>query len=76
MDSVTAHKRAEEIRGQIAAAEELLRALKAQLEAVEAAGRKSQQQQQQRPWKWPLQAQEYERYSRQLVLPSVGIQGP
>lgn len=26
-------------------------------------------------WKWPLSAQEYDRYGRQLVLPNVGIQG-
>lgn len=26
-------------------------------------------------WKWPLSAEEYERYGRQLILPSVGIHG-
>lgn len=26
-------------------------------------------------WKWPLSAQEYDRYGRQLVLPNVGIHG-
>lgn len=26
-------------------------------------------------WKWPLSAQEYDRYGRQLILPNVGIHG-
>ncbi|ROV90472.1 hypothetical protein VSDG_08445 [Cytospora chrysosperma] len=26
-------------------------------------------------WKWPLSAEEYDRYGRQLILPNIGIQG-
>ncbi|KAJ2900503.1 molybdenum cofactor biosynthetic protein [Zalerion maritima] len=26
-------------------------------------------------WKWPLSAEEYERYGRQLIIPSVGVEG-
>lgn len=26
-------------------------------------------------WRWPLSAQEYDRYGRQLILPNVGIHG-
>ncbi|KAI9903756.1 hypothetical protein N3K66_000285 [Trichothecium roseum] len=25
------------------------------------------------PWKWPLQAEEYERYSRQMIVPNMGL---
>ncbi|SPN96620.1 related to molybdenum cofactor biosynthetic protein [Cephalotrichum gorgonifer] len=27
------------------------------------------------PWKWPLSADEYERYARQLIIPQVGVPG-
>lgn len=26
-------------------------------------------------WKWPLEAHEYERYSRQMIVPNFGLQG-
>ena len=26
-------------------------------------------------WKWPLRADEYERYGRQLLIPEVGVKG-
>lgn len=26
-------------------------------------------------WKWPLRPEEYERYGRQLIIPSVGVEG-
>lgn len=28
-----------------------------------------------RNWKWPLREDEYERYGRQLIIPSIGIKG-
>ncbi|PKS06292.1 hypothetical protein jhhlp_007040 [Lomentospora prolificans] len=27
------------------------------------------------PWKWPLEAVDYERYARQLIIPQVGVHG-
>ena len=27
------------------------------------------------PWKWPLSAEEYERYARQLIIAQVGVPG-
>lgn len=76
----TARKSAEQLRVQIAKAEEELKSLREQLAHTEA------QEQQQRAdtastdtngtsWKWPLDADEYDRYGRQLILPIVGIQG-
>lgn len=75
----TADVRAQQLRAQIAKAEEELKILKEQLAQAEA-------QHQDREteaaaaingstWKWPLQAEEYDRYGRQLILPNVGIQG-
>lgn len=26
-------------------------------------------------WQWPLEAEEYKRYGRQLILPDIGLQG-
>ncbi|KAI3397643.1 hypothetical protein diail_10514 [Diaporthe ilicicola] len=72
----TAGKSAQQLREQIAKAEEELRNLREQLAQAEA-----QEQKYCSPntggsiWKWPLSADEYDRYGRQLILPSVGIQG-
>jgi hypothetical protein len=84
MDSAT--QSADALRRQIAATEEELRKLKTQLATVEAneningvekslqglevddAGLVTQ-------GKWPLSAEEYKRYGRQMIVPSVGIQG-
>lgn len=76
----TARKSAQQLREQIAKAEEELRSLREQLAQAEvyeqaheaestAAGVNGA------AWKWPLKAEEYERYGRQLILPNVGIQG-
>ncbi|KAK2611622.1 hypothetical protein N8I77_004953 [Diaporthe amygdali] len=76
----TAGKSAEQLRVQIAKAEEELKSLREQLAHTEA------QEQQQKAvtastytngtsWKWPLDADEYDRYGRQLILPIVGIHG-
>jgi len=84
MDSAT--QSADSLRKQIAATEEELKRLKAQLASVEAydstngvqkslqgleigdAGPVTQ-------GKWPLSAEEYKRYGRQMIVPSIGIQG-
>lgn len=75
-----------ELREQIARAEAALKALKDQLATAESgvSTHFSSQHVTQDPvetgkgvkqWKWPLEADEYERYGRQLILPSVGVDG-
>jgi adenylyltransferase/sulfurtransferase len=77
---------AQELREQIARAEAELKALKEQLADAESDGnaRVGSEHVTQTPvetglgdrqWKWPLKADEYERYGRQLILPSVGVEG-
>lgn len=76
----TARKSAQQLREQIAQAEEELRGLREQLAQAEA---NEQDQEAQTTaasangsaWKWPLKAEEYDRYGRQLILPKIGIQG-
>ncbi|PSR92264.1 hypothetical protein BD289DRAFT_472967 [Coniella lustricola] len=83
--------RAAQLRERICKAENELQALKEQLAEVEAAEEANeglqlqaelqdksateQSSEAEAAWKWPLEAQEYERYGRQLILPHVGIQG-
>lgn len=69
------------LRQQITRAEKELATLKAKLEEVEASsngpatlGGKDVDITS-ATWKWPLREEEYARYGRQLILPSVGIQG-
>ncbi|KAF6804312.1 molybdenum cofactor biosynthetic protein [Colletotrichum sojae] len=64
--------RLEDLRRQVAEAEKELQNLKEQLATAEneEAARDSAT-----PWKWPLQANEYERYGRQLIIPAVGVKG-
>jgi adenylyltransferase/sulfurtransferase len=84
MDSAT--QSADSLGKQIAATGQKLKRLKAQLASVEAhdgtngvekslqslevddAGPVTQ-------GKWPLSAEEYKRYGRQMIVPSIGIQG-
>lgn len=75
-----ARKSAQQLREQITKAEEELRNLREQLAQAEAYER--DQEPEAVPlradgsaWKWPLKADEYDRYGRQLILPNVGIQG-
>lgn len=76
----TARQSAQQLREQIAKAEEELRNLREQLAQAEA---HEQEQGAENgtastsgsTWKWPLKAEEYDRYGRQLILPNVGIQG-
>jgi hypothetical protein len=84
MDSAT--QSADALRRQIAATEEELKRLKAQLASVEAHdGTNGVEKSLQdldvddaspvTHGKWPLSADEYKRYGRQMIVPSIGIQG-
>ncbi|KUJ22686.1 uncharacterized protein LY89DRAFT_636901 [Mollisia scopiformis] len=81
MDSAT--KTAERLRIQIAATEEQLKNLKGQLADLEAQslGNSFQNvsvQEELDPVtheKWPLAAEDYKRYGRQMIVPNIGIQG-
>lgn len=64
----TANEGAEAIRRKIAATETELEKLKAKLASLES-------KEQNDNWKWPLSPEEYKRYGRQIVVPSIGIQG-
>ncbi|KAI6351549.1 Urmylation protein [Pyricularia grisea] len=77
-----ADKSAEELRAQIAECEATLQSLKEQLAAAEAAktppysgSTETDRGSISSSWKWPLAEAEYDRYGRQLILPTVGIQG-
>lgn len=77
-----AKKRAEKLQKQIFEAEEELRILKEQLAQVNKAEQRSgpvsdptAEEDGTPAWKWPLTAEEYDRYGRQLILPNVGIHG-
>jgi adenylyltransferase and sulfurtransferase len=78
----TAGKSAQQLREQVAKAEEELKSLKEQLaqaeaqeQETEAAAAASSGSIDGSTWKWPLKAEEYDRYARQLILPAVGIKG-
>lgn len=80
MDAAT-HS-ADALRKQIAATEEELRKLKEQLVAVEAQELKNLNglslndgPHPVTQGKWPLSAEEYKRYGRQMIVPNIGIQG-
>ncbi|EPE04223.1 molybdenum cofactor biosynthetic protein [Ophiostoma piceae UAMH 11346] len=66
-----------DLRRRIAAAEAGLQGLRDQLARAEAEERKREQdeQTQDKSRKWPLEADEYDRYARQLILPGVGVAG-
>ncbi|KAI8632525.1 adenylyltransferase [Xylariaceae sp. FL1651] len=69
----------EQLREQISRTEEELRQLKAQLAELEEEKRSQDAQGHPTPtlsgWKWPLKEEDYARYGRQLILPSLGIKG-
>lgn len=77
MNSATAS--AESLRKQIAATEDELKRLKEQLACVEAQdGLEGLHLASDDPVierKWPLSAEEYRRYGRQMIVPSIGIDG-
>ncbi|KAF5625110.1 molybdenum cofactor biosynthetic enzyme [Fusarium sp. NRRL 25303] len=63
-------KEVDVLRREIAKREVELADLRSQLAAAESQARESQE-----PWKWPLDSHEYERYSRQMIVPNFGLQG-
>lgn len=80
MDAATLS--ADALRKQIAATEEDLRRLKEQLASVEAQtveksldGLALREPSPVTKGKWPLSAEEYRRYGRQMIVPDIGIQG-
>lgn len=62
----------EKLRNEIKQREEELAALKEQLAVEEAAAKGSDGGM---DWKWPLPQEDYTRYSRQMIVPSFGLQG-
>jgi adenylyltransferase and sulfurtransferase len=79
MDAAT--EKVAALKRQIANVEKDLEALRAQLQELEASTPVLDQDDTKAnftsrvSWKWPLEEEEYARYGRQLVLPSIGIQG-
>lgn len=82
MDAVNASAQA--LRNQIAGTEAQLEKLKNELARVEASAAaqdlhdlqlKDNPVTQKKDEKWPLSEEEYKRYGRQMIVPSVGIQG-
>ncbi|KAK5635494.1 hypothetical protein RRF57_011206 [Xylaria bambusicola] len=62
----------ERLKAQIVKTEVELQQLKTQLAELEASPSEEVAPQ---GWRWPLKEEEYARYGRQLILPSVGIKG-
>lgn len=62
----------DKLRKEIAKREVELADLRSQLSAAESEARKTQTEE---SWKWPLNNHEYERYSRQMIVPNFGLQG-
>lgn len=60
----------DQLRKEITKREAELADLRSQLAAAEAEERESKQ-----AWKWPLDTHEYERYSRQMIVPKFGLEG-
>lgn len=58
------------LRREIAKREVELADLRSQLAVAESEAREGKE-----AWKWPLDNHEYERYSRQMIVPSFGLQG-
>jgi adenylyltransferase/sulfurtransferase len=64
------------LRRVIAQRESELADLKSQLAVAESQKRETEHSADaQKDWKWPLKEDEYERYSRQMIVPNFGLQG-
>lgn len=64
------------LRAQIAATEAQLAGLKRELQVAEQAALNSQSQHTDtEESRWPLLAEEYRRYGRQMIVPQLGVQG-
>jgi adenylyltransferase/sulfurtransferase len=64
--------RVDELRAKVTAAEAQLQQLRAELAEAEALEKDAEHP---ANWNWPLSEGEYERYGRQLIIPTVGIKG-
>ncbi|KAM0269437.1 hypothetical protein ACHAQH_009726 [Verticillium albo-atrum] len=62
------------LRKEVEDAENELKALKEELAEAELEADSQQKATADSTWRWPLTAGEYERYGRQLIIPTVGIQ--
>ncbi|KAK6698168.1 hypothetical protein SNK05_011016 [Fusarium graminearum] len=62
----------DKLRSEIEKREVELADLRSQLAAAESAARETETKE---SWKWPLDNHEYERYSRQMIVPNFGLQG-
>ena len=71
----TAGKTVKELEADIARVETELQGLNAQLAEARKREHEAESASAQKPWKWPLKADEYDRYARQLILPTIGIEG-
>lgn len=65
----------EALNSLIASKEQELARLKKQLVEAEGADKRASEQAQETPWRWPLKAEEYDRYGRQIILPGFGTDG-
>ncbi|KAI1813381.1 adenylyltransferase [Poronia punctata] len=77
----TSARKIQQLKAQISTREKELQQLKTELAELELPDQPSRtgttESRSTAPpgWKWPLKEEEYARYGRQLILPSVGIQG-
>lgn len=62
--------RIEQLEIEISRREDELSKLRSELAAEQLASESSREN-----WKWPLQQHEYERYSRQMIVPNFGVEG-
>lgn len=66
----------EHLRNEIAQREAELADLRARLAAEEKLRcAESETKQSDEEWKWPLEEHDYQRYSRQMIVPNFGLQG-
>lgn len=76
-----ASESAEVLRKQITSTEEELRRLKSRVAALEKSKANTEQQNVETfetnnaHYEWPLSSDEYTRYGRQMIVPSIGLQG-
>lgn len=74
-DMEAATTSASALRAQIAATEQELGKLKEQLAKIEEKETSTNEVEKPVTSKWPLSQEEYTRYGRQMIVPSIGIQG-
>lgn len=67
--------RIDQLRREIAQRESELADLRSQLALAESEHRTGQEHHQDAPWRWPLPKGDYERYSRQMIVPKFGLPG-